>query len=122
ITVTDVEFVEWVTGPESPNETDTRYNVYGTDLGSMFELDGTIYVAFGDTFGCCQPAGGGAGGRSWRSNVIGYSTDRDLEDGMTLDGMLPDIVGNARLVLWKAPEDVTLIPTYGIAIGERMYL
>lgn len=41
---------------------------------------------------------------------------------MTLDGMLPDIVGNARLVLWKAPEDVTLIPTYGIAIGERMYL
>lgn len=42
ITVTDVEFVEWVTGPESPNETDTRYNVYGTDLGSMFELDGTV--------------------------------------------------------------------------------
>lgn len=122
ITVTDVEFVEWVTGPESPNETDTRYNVYGTDLGSMFELDGTVFVAFGDTFGCCQPAGGGAGGRSWRSNVVGYSTDRDLEDGMTLDGMLPDIVGNARLVLWKAPEDVTLIPTYGIAIGERMYL
>ena len=120
--VTDVEFVEWVTGPDSPNETHTRYNVYGTDLGSMFELNGTIYIAFGDTFGCCPPADGGAGGRSWRSNVIGYSTDHELEDGMTLDGMLPDIVGDARLVLWKSPEDVTLIPTYGIAVDDRIYL
>ena len=34
--VADVEFVQWVTGPESPNHTDVKYGVLGTDLGSMF--------------------------------------------------------------------------------------
>lgn len=122
VTVTDVEFVEWVTGPESPNQTDTLYDVDGTDLGSMFELDGTVYIAFGDTFGCCRPPEGGGGGSNWRYNVVGYSTDRDLSDGMTLDGMLVDRLDRARLVLRKSMEDFTLIPTYGIAIDERMYL
>jgi hypothetical protein len=122
ITVTDVESVGWVTGSESPNRTDELYNVDGTDLGSMFEMDGMVYIAFGDTFGCCRPPEGGGGGSSWRYNVVGYSTDRDLSDGMTLDGMLPDRLGKARLVLRKSIEDFTLIPTNGIAVGERMYL
>ncbi len=120
--VTDVEFVAWVTGPDSPNQTDTRYDMDGTDLGSMFELDGTVYVAFGDTFGCCRPPEGGGGGSNWRFNVVGYSTDDDLSDGMTLDGMLLDHLGKARLVLRKSMEDVTLIPTNGIAVDQRMYL
>lgn len=120
--VTDVESVGWVTGPESPNRTDELYNVDGTDLGSMFELDGTVYIAFGDTFGCCRPPEGGSGGMTWRSNVVGYSTDRDLSDGMTLDGMFPNRLGSARLLLRREPGDVTRIPTNGIAVGDRMYL
>jgi hypothetical protein len=122
IRVTDVESVGWVTGPESPNRTDELYDVDGTDLGSMFEMDGTIYIAFGDTFGCCRPPEGGGGGSNWRQNVVGYSTDHDLSDGMTLDGMLLDRPENARRVLRKSIEDITLIPTNGIAVGERMYL
>ncbi len=120
--VTDVEFVQWVTGPDSPNQTDVNYSVLGTDLGSMFELDGTVWIAFGDTFGCCRPAAGGGGGGQWRYNVLGYSTDRDLEDGMTLDGMITGDNGRARAVLSKKFEDFTIIPTAGIAVGERLLL
>jgi hypothetical protein len=120
--VTDVEFVGWVTGPELPNQTSDKYDVDGTDLGSMFAQGDTLYIAFGDTFGCCRPAEGGAGGDNWRNNVLAYTTDRDLEDGITLDGMITGDDGKARAVLKRHKEDVTLIPTYGIAIGDRLYL
>lgn len=120
--VADVEFVQWVTGPDSPNHTDANYGVLGTDLGSMFDLNGTVYIAFGDTFGCCRPANGGGGGGQWRYNVLGYSTDHDLEDGMTLDGMFTNDKGMARAVLSKHFEDFTLIPTAGIAVGDRLFL
>jgi hypothetical protein len=120
--ITDVEFVEWITGPESPNRTDEQYSVLSTDLGSMYELDGTVYIAFGDTFGCCRPPEGGGGGGQWRYNVLGYSTDQNLEDGMTLDGMMTDDNGRARAVLRKRFEDFTIIPTAGIAVGDRMFL
>lgn len=120
--VTDVQFVGWVSGPDSPSQTDVHYDVDGADLGSMFDLDGTLYIAFGDTFGCCRPAGGGAGGDHWRSNVIGYTTDDDLSDGITLDGMITGADGKAIAVLNKLRDDVTVIPTNGIGIDGRIYL
>ena len=120
--VTDVEFVAWVTGPDSPNETDVRYNVDGTDLGSMFAAGDTLYIAFGDTFSCCRPDGGGAGGKNWRNNTLAYTTDRDLENGIMFDGMITNSRGDARAVLLRRGSDVTLIPTYGIAIDDRLYL
>lgn len=120
--VRDVEFIAWVTGPDSDNHTDTLWDVDGTDLGSMFALDDVLYIAFGDTFGCCRPASGGAGGDNWRNNVLAYSTDRELDDGLTLDGMVTDANGHARAVLVRKPGDVTIIPTDGIVIGGRLYL
>ncbi|MFO7320741.1 MAG: DUF4185 domain-containing protein [Chloroflexota bacterium] len=120
--IEDLEFVEWVTGPESPNQTDVRYDIDGTDLGSMFVQGDTLYIAFGDTFGCCRPSGGGAGGANWRNNALAYSSDRDPEDGITIDGMITEPDGTARAVLHRMRDDVTVIPTYGIAIGERLYL
>lgn len=120
--VADVEFVGWVSGPESPSQTDVNYDVDGTDLGSMFDLDGTLYIAFGDTFSCCRPAGGGAGGSNWRSNVIGFTTDRDPSDGLTLDGMITGDDGEAIAVLHKLRDDNTIIPTNGIGIDGRIYL
>lgn len=120
--IEDVEFVAWVTGPESANQTDENYNVYGTDLGSMFDLNGTLYIAFGDTFGCCPPKNGGAGGDDWRNNVLAYTSDRDVSDGISFDGMITDENGEARQVVKKRKEDVTAIPTYGIGIGDRLYL
>jgi hypothetical protein len=121
--VEDAELVAFVTGPEAPSQTDVTYDVYGTDLGSMFDLDGTLYIAFGDTFGCCQDVeGSGPDGENWRNNVLGYTTDRQIEDGLTLDGMIVDDEGRARAVLEKNRLDITLIPTNGIAIDGRMYL
>jgi hypothetical protein len=120
--VEDVEFVAWVTGPDSVNQTDARWDVDGTDLGSMFAHGDTLYIAFGDTFGCCRPSGGGAGGDNWRNNVLGYTTDRVLDDGITLDGMITSSNGKARAVLTRKAKDVTVIPTHGIAIGDRLYL
>ncbi len=120
--IDDVTFVGFVTGPESPNQTDVNYDVYGTDLGSMAVLGDTLYIAFGDTFGCCPPAGGGAGGDHWRNNVIAYTRDLDPSDSITFDGMLVDEDGNARQVVRKLRDDFTDIPTYAIAIGDRLYL
>ena len=122
IGVANVEFVGWVTGPRSLNQTDTRYRVDGTDLGSMFALGDTVYIAFGDTYACCRPPGGGAGGLDWRSNVMAYSTDHDLSDGITFDGMITDAKGHALQLLTPSPDDATLIPTNGIAVGKRLYL
>lgn len=120
--VEDVEFVGWVSGPDSPSQTDVNYDVDGADLGSMFDLDGTLYIAFGDTFGCCRPVGGGAGGENWRNNVIAYTTDDDLSDGITFDGMITGEDGKARAVLNKLRDDATIIPTNGIGIDGRIYL
>lgn len=120
--IEDVEFVGFVTGPDSPNQTDVNYNVYGTDLGSMTLLGDQLFIAFGDTFGCCPPAGGGAGGSDWRNNVVAYTSDLDPSDGITFDGMLTDDNGEARQVLRRLRDDFTVIPTYAIGIGDRLYL
>ena len=120
--VVDVEMVEWLTGPESPNQTDENYNVRGTDLGSMFVLGDTLYIAFGDTFACCPSVSGGAGGTRWRNNVLAYTTDLDPSDGILFDGMIAAPNGDARAVLVKSRDDVTIIPTYGVGIGDRLYL
>ncbi|MCZ7544672.1 MAG: DUF4185 domain-containing protein [Anaerolineae bacterium] len=61
-------------------------------------------------------------GENWRWNALAYSTDRDLEDGLTIDGMITDADGKARPVLRRLRDDITVIPTAGIAVGERMYL
>jgi hypothetical protein len=121
--VADVEFVAWVTGPQSPNWGTNHYDVDGTDLGSIFEMNNRLYMAFGDTYSCCRPLfSGGAGGGNWRSNVLAYTTDRDLDDGITFDNMISDQDRDARAVLQKMPGDYTVIPTYGISINDRMYL
>jgi len=120
--VEDVEFVAWLTGPESTSNTALNYDVYGTDLGSMFTSGDTLYIAFGDTFGCCRTAESGPSGGNWRSNTIAFTTDRQLDDGITFDGMIVDLEGKARAVLSRRPGDVTIIPTAGVAVGDRLYL
>ncbi|QIS07042.1 DUF4185 domain-containing protein [Nocardia brasiliensis] len=122
-----VELAGQVTGHGSPNRTDVRWQVDGTDLGVLWETKpGEVAVAFGDTFGKGW-ATGGAGGQDqdWRSNVLGYSTDRDLSDGLSLDRMVQDsrchaaeILSSRKIKNWE----ITTIPTSGFALGERQYL
>ncbi|WP_084487813.1 DUF4185 domain-containing protein [Nocardia sienata] len=120
-----VRLVEQVTGHGSANRTDMRWQVDGTDLGLMWETEpGRIAMVFGDTFGKGWTAGV-VGGPDWRSNVLAYSTDRDLSDGLTLDTMVQDsrchaaeLLGSRKIKNWET----TTIPTSGFALGGRQYL
>jgi hypothetical protein len=122
------EKIARLTGPGSINDTGPRWNVYGTDLGSMFEHQGRIYLAFGDSFGAPgQPPEFGA---DWRSNLLAWSKDRDPSDGLTFDGMITDDDGNAREIIpsahWGENPDgdfeVTTIPNGGVSDGSTMYV
>lgn len=75
VTPTDLEMVSRVTGVKpagetmpNPNQTDTNYQISGTDLGIVWDKGGGQYfVLFGDT--------NGLGPNDWRSNTryfIGY--------------------------------------------------
>lgn len=125
--VESVRLVEQVTGHGSPNRTDMRWQVDGTDLGLMWETKpGEVAVVFGDTFGQgWVPGGAGGEGADWRSNILAYSTDRDLSDGLRLDTMVQDsrchaaeLLGSRKIKNWET----TTIPTSGFALGDRQYL
>lgn len=108
-----------LTGSSSVNRTG-EVGVIGTDLGIMAEMDGAIYIVFGDTFG--------HGRGDWRSNVMAYTRDKDPEDGVLLDGWIVDGAGRARELVpgLKEPNDaggeVTKIPTALTAVGHRLYM
>lgn len=121
--VADLSEVMQLTGEQSPNETD-EYMVHGTDLGSMFEHDSTIYFAFGDTFGPREDGATGAGGALWRSNVLAYTSDRDPRDGIVFDGFIVNSSGSAREVVYSSHSrgEVTKIPTGGISANGNIYL
>ncbi|MEU2255749.1 DUF4185 domain-containing protein [Nocardia xishanensis] len=123
--ITAVREVAKQTGADSVNRTDKRWQVDGTDLGIMWEsAPGEIAVAFGDTVGRGFHPPGGMGG-DWRSNVLAFSTDRELSDGMTYDRMVTDDRCHAAEVLSSRKLDnveITTIPTSGFALGDRQYL
>ena len=123
--VADVGVVSQLTGHGSDNRTDKRWQVDGTDLGIMWEnKPGEVAVAFGDSFGKGWEYGV-VGGPDWRSNTLGFSTDTDLSDGMTVDSMVQDsrchaaeLLSSRKVKNWET----TVIPTSGFAIGDRQYL
>ncbi|MBB3128535.1 hypothetical protein FHS19_003189 [Paenibacillus rhizosphaerae] len=122
--VTGLEQVSQITGAQSPNHTDL-YAVYGTDLGSMMNDGDRTYFVFGDTFGERPEGQTGGGGSYWRSNTIGYTTDSDPVDGITLDGMITDDIDTAKELLPSKKidfDEMTKIPTHGVAAGGALYL
>jgi hypothetical protein len=114
-----------VTGADSINHTDKRFAVHGTDLGILWDGgDGRVFVLLGDTFGEGWGGdGGGPNSADWRSNVLAFSTTRDLAQGMTLDSVIQREDGMAAQVIArdKRRDEVTVIPNSGIAIDGRQY-
>jgi hypothetical protein len=49
-------------------------------------------------------------------------SDRDPRDGLTFDSMITDRPGHAGELLPKGAVDTTVIPTHGVAVGDRMLL
>lgn len=113
------------TGAGSVTRSDKRWQVYGTDLGITWETKpGQVAMAFGDTVGKGFHPPGGQGG-DWRSNVLAFSSDRDLSDGASFDSMVQDSRCHAAEVLSSRKLDnveITTIPTSGFAIGDRQYM
>lgn len=87
----------------NPNNTAGKWNVGGTDLGIIWEMEPGHYgIFFGDTFGqdfVPNAANPGPNGGSWRSNVLAFSTDTQLNDGLTFSSMATDNAGNAREIV-----------------------
>ncbi len=108
----------------NPNNTGPDFDVYGTDLGLMWHMDGNrVGMYFGDTSGEGFVINrNGGNGSNWRSNVLAFTSDTDLTDGLTIDSMILDDEGKALEVCpgGKANPDVyqTSIPTSAIRVGD----
>lgn len=114
-------------GPGSINHTASRWDVYGADLGSMFTYRGRTYMVFGDTFG--SPSADpffSVPHSDWRSNTMAYiGSQARPEHGLYFSGMITGPSGAAEELLSskKVPGvEQTVIPTYGVAVGNTMYL
>jgi hypothetical protein len=101
--------------------------VYGADLGHMFLNNGKLMMVFGDTFG--GPAATdfySTTHTDWRSNVMGYaSSTASPASGIKFTGMITDKTNHAKELLSSKKVDgneMTVIPTYGISVGNRAYL
>ncbi|NMO92994.1 DUF4185 domain-containing protein [Actinomycetospora sp. TBRC 11914] len=115
-------------GPRAAGgDTAARFGIAGTDLGHMFTVDGRLAVAFGDTYGGVSTDHFfSAPHPDWRSNVLGFVDPPASPDhGLALSRMISDRPGHAAEILGSRKVDGaewTVIPTYGIAVGRRMYL
>ena len=117
LTKTQVSKVSQITGEESPNKTQSRFGVWGTDLGSMAVIGDTTYLFGGDTFGDDKNG-------SWRSNVLLLIEDDDPSDGLTITGAITDKRGKAKEMLGSLKVDkteMTVIPTNIFAVNDTLY-
>lgn len=112
------------------NNTALDYDVHGTDLGIMWHMEGNkIGIFFGDTNGKgFKPFNNGGGGdvNNWRSNVLAYSVDTNLDDGLTISEMEIDSEGKAREVVPGGKTNPrkyqTSIPTSAIRLNGVDYV
>lgn len=115
----------------SPNQTDQQYDVGGTDLGIFWQMKGSkVGIFFGDTHGkefiAEKDGKGGGNGANWRSNVLAFSSDNHLEDGIKIDSMALDENGSAREICAGGKTNPqkynTSIPTAAIRVNNTDYV
>ena len=112
-----VEKVTQLTGEDSMNKTQSRFGVWGTDLGSIAKLDDTYYMFGGDTFADEKSS-------HWRSNVLFIIQDDDPTDGLDIIGAITDKQGRAKELLLSLKQDkveMTVIPTNLFAANGKLY-
>ncbi|WP_206663824.1 DUF4185 domain-containing protein [Robertmurraya kyonggiensis] len=125
ITPSNVTMISRVTGATpsgetmpNPNQTHTKYDVGGTDLGIVWDKGGGEYfIAFGDT--------NNTAGNWNRSNILAISSDKNLEDGLSFSTMIQSSPGYAKEIIPSKKinnDEQTVIPTAGITVGNRHYI
>ena len=140
----NTDFIEYVTGPGgSLNNTTTRFNIGGTDVGTMWDNgikdnpntavnEHQVLIAFGDTFGKRYPVRTGF----WRMNTLLRSPDNTLNNGMYVPNTVKDdrysgsstiaplgtdpkeIVDRNNIKGYVVGQEVTIIPTAGISVTD----
>ncbi|GAC53516.1 MULTISPECIES: DUF4185 domain-containing protein [Gordonia] len=124
--------VSWVTGPRSPERTDTRFGITATDVGVPWENgSGQILMAFGDTWGRC------AGQMVWRHNTMLRSdANSNLDKAIRFPTAIPGAVRSGASVTPAHPTysqpmfnaigvrntEVGRIPTGGISVNGIQFL
>ena len=92
------------------NQTNSRYGIWGADLGYSFEHKGRVYFLFGDTLG------------SYGGDPIGVSDSTDPFAPLALD-FLTDFDGKyLRLELDNIAMDGFNVPVGGISLDGTMYV
>ena len=112
----------------NPNSTHLKWNLGGTDLGIIWDMgNGEYGILFGDSYGMdFRPAGGGPGAASdWRSNVLAFSDNTDLENGLKFKDMYvnksqPDRA--AAVIVRENYFGFTYIPTGAIELNGKQYM
>lgn len=132
LSVTKVTKIARITGKPvtgetilSPNNTARDYDIGGTDLGIYWKMDDEkVGILFGDTYGKDWRPGHTP---NWRSNAMGWTTDKDLSDGLTIDGMITEPASVAKQIIYSAHittgfGDWSSIPTAAIRIDGKDYV
>lgn len=96
------------------NRTETRYKIRASDLGVPFTYKTRTYVLFGDTHGAEDQAG-------VDRDVIAYTTDNDLEDGVSLKFLNNDGVYRP-IEIPGVSMGAFEVPTEGVEAHEAMYI
>lgn len=124
IRAVETERIEQVTGAGTANRTDERFAVTATDLGILWDAGGgRVFALFGDTFGAGWGGrGAGPGSADWRSNVLAWSTARDLSGGLPFDGVVERPEGGAAQVIPSGRREVTVIPNSAITVDGTHYV
>jgi hypothetical protein len=96
------------------NQTESRFGVVGTDLGSSFEYNGRTYFLFGDTTGRSE--------RGTSDDSIAYSQDTNPDDCVALEF----ITGPNRQYLSPQVPEISLrgfeVPAGGFSAQGKMYV
>ncbi|MBD0860632.1 DUF4185 domain-containing protein [Gordonia sp. zg691] len=124
--------ISWVTGPRSPERTDTRFGITATDVGVPWDNgSGQVLMAFGDTWGKC------AGQMAWKHNTLLRSdANSNLDKAIRFPNAVPGSVRSGASVssahpTWSQPmfnaigvrnTEVGRIPTGGISVNGTQFV
>jgi len=96
------------------NLTDTKYRIWGTDLGVPFTHEGKTYVLFGDIPGDI--------GYGLDRDPIAFTTDNDPEDGIGLEFITRSDGTYLPLTIPGISQAALEVPLDGISINGNMYV
>ncbi len=112
-------------GQPTHNRTQSRYKVWGVDLGGTFEHRDKLWIVFGDTFATdawpptSNPEATSGPGNPLAGDSIAFTTDTDPTDCISLDYVTrPDGTFYAP----DLEEDGRFVQLDGISAGSSMYV